>query len=76
MQPKLTLNLHYVLMCGRKQYDGRMGWGEWMREDGAKIWFELIHRKLFVKAQHKVEGRTGQMEVGVEHLIEKRCLEH
>ena len=61
MQPKLTLNLHYVLMCEREQYAERMGWVGWMRKDGAKIWFEVTHGQLFEKAQRKMKVRIGWM---------------
>ena len=76
MQPNFTLNLHFVLTCGKEQYDERMGWGRWMREDGAKIWLYVTYGKLFVMAQHKIKGRMGWMEVGFEHLIEKGCEEN
>ena len=61
MQPKLTLNLRYVLMCGREQYVEKMGWMGWMEKDGAKIWFEVTHGKLFVKAQRKIKVGIGWM---------------
>ena len=61
MQPKLTLNLHHVLMCGRVQYDERIGWGGWMREDGAEIWFEATYGKLFGMVQRKIKVGMGWM---------------
>ena len=36
----------------------RMGW---MRKDGAKIWFEVTHGKLFGKGQRKIKVRFGWM---------------